>query len=90
MQTSAKGMDPRRLKDQFGGRLVFWGAACDCQGTLAFGTPQEVAGEVEENLGVLAPGGGYVLAPVHNIQAGVPPENVIAMFDTALSAGVCQ
>lgn len=90
VQTTAKGMDPRELKQQFGDRLVFWGAACDCQGTLAFGRPQEVAGEVEENLGILAPGGGYVLAPVHNIQAGVPPENVIAMFDTALSAGVYQ
>jgi uroporphyrinogen decarboxylase len=87
VQTTAKGMDPVRLKEQFGDRLVFWGAACDCQGTLAFGTPEEVAREVEENLRVLAPGGGYVLASVHNIQAGVPPENVIALFDTALSAG---
>ena len=90
VQTTAKGMDARELKRQFGDRLVFWGAACDCQGRLAFGRPQEVAGEVEQNLGVFAPGGGYVLAPVHNIQAGVPPENVIAMFDTALSAGVYQ
>ncbi len=90
VQTTAKGMDPKRLKDQFGDRLVFWGAACDCQGTLAFGTPQQVAEEVEQNLRIFTPGGGYVLAPVHNVQAGVPPENVIAMFDTALSAGVYQ
>ncbi|MHC4181219.1 MAG: uroporphyrinogen decarboxylase family protein [Planctomycetota bacterium] len=88
VQTTAKGMDPRKLKEQFGDRLVFWGAACDCQGTLAFGTPEQVAGEVEQNLRTFAPGGGYVLAPVHNIQVGVPPENVIALFDTALSAGV--
>ena len=85
-QTSAKGMDPVKLKDQFGDRLVFWGAACDTQGTLAFGTPDEVVREVEENLRIFAPGGGYVLGAVHNIQVGVPPENVIAMFDTALSA----
>jgi len=87
VQTTAKGMDPARLKQQFGDQLVFWGAACDCQGTLTFGTPEDVAREVEENIRVLAPGGGYVLTSVHNIQAGVPPENVIAMFDTALSAG---
>jgi uroporphyrinogen decarboxylase len=87
VQTSAKGMDPVKLKQEFGDRLVFWGGACDSQGVLAFGTPEEVSREVEQNLRVLAPGGGYVLAAVHNIQAGVPPENVIAMFDTALSAG---
>jgi uroporphyrinogen decarboxylase len=88
VQTTAKGMDPKKLKDRFGDRLVFWGAACDCQGTLTFGTPQQVAEEVEENLGTFAPGGGYVLAPVHNVQANVPPENVTALFDAALSAGV--
>jgi uroporphyrinogen decarboxylase len=87
VQTTAKGMDPRRLKERFGDRLVFWGAACDCQNTLPFGTPQDVAREVEESVRTLAPGGGYVLAPVHNIQANVPPDNVIALFDTALSAG---
>lgn len=87
VQTTAAGMDPVRLKREFGDKLVFWGGACDCQHTLPFGTPEEVAREVEESLRVFAPGGGYVFAPVHNIQAGVPPENVIAMFDTALSAG---
>ena len=90
VQTSAKGMDPVKLKQESGDRLVFWGGACDSQGVLAFGTPEEVSREVEQNLRVLAPGGGYVLAAVHNIQAGVPPENVIAMFDTALSAGVYE
>jgi uroporphyrinogen decarboxylase len=88
VQTTARGMDPKLLKEQFGDRLTFWGAACDCQDTLAFGAPEDVAGEVEENLRILAPGGGYVLAAVHNIQAKVPPDNVIALFDTALSAGV--
>jgi uroporphyrinogen decarboxylase len=86
-QTTAKGMDPVRLKTTFGDRITFWGAACDCQHTLAFGTPDEVAREVEESLRILAPGGGYVLAGVHNIQAGVPVDNVIAMFDTALACG---
>lgn len=84
IQTTAKGMDPVKLKTQFGDRLTFWGAACDCQKTLAFGTPEQVAREVRQTVATLAPGGGYVLAGVHNIQAGVPPENVIALFDAAM------
>jgi len=83
VQTSAAGMDPVRLKREFGDRLVFWGGACDCQHTLPFGSPQDVSREVEESLRVLAPGGGYVCAAVHNIQAGVPVENVLALYDTA-------
>ena len=72
------------LKDQFGDELVFWGASLDCQQTLPFGTPEEVAAEVREHVRTFAPGGGYVFAPVHNIQANVPAENVIAMFDAVL------
>ncbi|GAB6166640.1 uroporphyrinogen decarboxylase family protein [Thermostilla marina] len=87
VQTTAKGMDPVKLKAEFGDRLTFWGAACDCQKTLPFGTPEEVAAEVEATLEILAPGGGYVLASVHNIQANVPPENIVALFETALSKG---
>lgn len=85
VQTTARGMDPARLKAEFGDRLTFWGGSCDCQTTLAFGTPDEVAREVESHVQTLAPGGGYVFASVHNIQAQVPPENVIALFDTARS-----
>jgi uroporphyrinogen decarboxylase len=85
VQTSAKGMDAVRLKREFGDRLVFWGGSLDCQRTLPFGTPAEVAQEVAEHIQAFAPGGGYVFAPVHNIQSAVPPENVIAMFDTARS-----
>ena len=84
VQTSAEGMDPVRLKQEFGDQLTFWGASLDCQQTLPFGTPDEVAREVEQHVRVCKPGGGYVFAPVHNIQAGVPPENLLAMFDTAL------
>jgi len=84
VQTTATGMDPVKLKREFGDRIVFWGGSCDCQHTLAFGTPDQVAREVREAIRVFAPGGGYVLAPVHNIQANVPPENVVALFDTAL------
>jgi len=83
VQTSANGMDAKRLKEEFGDRLVFWGGSLDCQKTLPFGTPEEVAREVDAHIQAFAPGGGYVFASVHNIQASVPPENVIAMFDTA-------
>jgi uroporphyrinogen-III decarboxylase len=84
VQTSAAGMDARRLKDEYGDRIAFWGGSLDCQKTLPYGTPEEVVREVEQHLRVFAPGGGYVFASVHNIQSGVPPENVVAMFDTAL------
>jgi len=83
VQTSARGMDATTLKEKFGGQLVFWGGSLDCQKTLPFGTPEEVRHEVEQHLRVFAPGGGYVFAPVHNIQAGVPPKNILAMYDTA-------
>lgn len=87
MQTSAAGMDPVQLKKEFGDSLVFWGGSLDCQKTLPFGTPEEVAREVEEHVNILKPNGGYVFTSVHNIQAGVPPENVITMFDTAMACG---
>ena len=87
VQTTAKGMEPKKLKEQFGKRLVFWGGSCDCQGSLAFGTPDDVAEEVRRHVEFLSPGGGYVFASVHNIQAQVPAENVIALFETALEAG---
>ncbi len=86
VQTTAAGMDPVKLKREFGDRVVFWGGACDCQHTLPFGTPEQVAQEVRESIRILGAGGGYVLASVHNIQANVPPENVIAMFDAAIGA----
>ena len=85
VQTTAAGMDPRRLKHEFGEQLVFWGGSCDCQGTLIRGSPAQVAADVRANLDCFAPGGGYVFASVHNIQADVPPENIVALFDAALS-----
>ncbi len=88
VQTSANGMDPGRLKAAFGEQLVFWGASLDCQQTLPFGTPDDVAREVEQHVRTFAPGGGYVFAPVHNIQASVPPRNIVAMFEAARAASV--
>lgn len=85
VQTSAAGMEPRRLKAEFGDRLVFWGGTCDSQGALSSGSPAEVAAETAANLDALAAHSGYVCATVHNVQATVPPANVVALFDTALN-----
>ena len=85
VQTTAAGMDPRRLKRDFGDRLVFWGGSCDCQDTLVRGTPDQVVSDVRHHLDCFTPGSGYVLASVHNLQADVPPDNIVALFDTALN-----
>ena len=87
VQVSAKGMDTKELKDQFGRDIVFWGGGVDTQHVLPFGKPQEVVDEVKRRIDDLAPGGGFVFAAVHNIQALVPPENIVAAFDTALEYG---
>lgn len=77
----AEGMDPVELKREFGKDLVFWGGGVDTRGVLPTGTPEEVEDDVQRNIEVLAPGGGYVFNTVHNIQADVPPENLIAMWE---------
>ncbi len=86
VQVSARDMDPRRLKREFGDRLCFCGGI-DTQRVLPRGTLEEVREEVRRRIGELAPGGGYLLAAVHAIQPDVPPENVCAMFEAALSHG---
>ena len=84
LQFSAKGMDPRALKRRFGDRLCFEGGV-SVQTTLPFGTVEDVRQEVQELITVLGKGGGYILGPSHAVQAGTPPESVVAMFDVALS-----
>jgi len=82
VQVSARDMDDtKRLKREFGSELTFWGAGCDNQRVLPFGTPEEVRDEVKRRIDDLAPGGGFVFAPIHNIQARDPIKNVMAMFE---------
>jgi uroporphyrinogen decarboxylase len=86
IQWRCKGMEREALKSDFGGKLIFHGGV-DNQHTLPFGTVAEVRGEVLDNLRILGAGGGYILAPCHNIQAVSPPENIVAMYDTGYENG---
>jgi len=80
VQTSAKDMDPKMLKEKYGDKLVFWGGGVDTQKTLPFGSPEEVRKEVAERCRTFGKGGGYVFNTVHNIQSKVPIDNLLAMF----------
>lgn len=81
VQCSARNMDPAELKAQFGDRLTFWGGGVDTQKTLPFGTPDDVRNEVRERIETFAPGGGFVFSTIHNIQAGTPTENLVALYE---------
>jgi uroporphyrinogen decarboxylase len=82
LQFDAAGMDAALLKANFGAHLCFEGGV-SVQRTLPFGAPEEVTAEVRERIAALGAGGGYILGPSHAIQAGTPPENILALFDTA-------
>ena len=86
VQVSAKNMAPEDLKKRYGDRVTFWGGV-DTQHLLPYGSPQEVSDGVKRLIDVMAPGGGFILAAVHNIRPEVPPENLVALFDTAWEYG---
>jgi hypothetical protein len=81
VQINASGMDPRKLKEKYGDKLVFWGGGVDTQGAFAFGTPAQVKEQVKSQCDILNKDGGFVFNTVHNIQANVPFENVVAMLE---------
>ena len=87
VQISAAGMTPEFLKKNYGDKFTFWGGAVNAQGTLPFGTPDQVREETERNIRILGKGGGFVFNNVHNIQATVPTENMVAMFETLRDKG---
>ena len=90
IQVNAEGMDPGGLKREFGKELTFWGGGVDTQKILPFGNPREVREETKRRIETLAPGGGFVFSTVHSIQADVPPENIVAMWETLQEYGVYQ
>ena len=86
VQVAAKNMDSKQLKADFGDNITFWGGI-DTQHVLPFGTTEDVENEVKKRIADLAPGGGYVLTPVHNVQKGVSPANICAMYEAAEKYG---
>jgi len=82
VQFTARDMELAGLKRDFGKDLTFWGGGVDTQSTLNNGTPQQVRDEVKRIIDLMSPGGGFVFAPVHNVQEDVPPENFWAMWET--------
>jgi hypothetical protein len=81
VQCSAKGMDPQHLKTRYGEQIVFWGGGVDTQRVLPFGAPAEVRAQVLERCALFSKGGGFVFNAVHNVQAGTPTANIVAMFE---------
>ena len=86
VQVSAAGMETAKLKQEYGDQLGFCGAV-DTMHVLPHGTPEDVRAEVRQRIRDLAPGGGYVITAVHNIQPDVPPENIVTMYDSARELG---
>jgi hypothetical protein len=81
VQCSAAGMEPGQLKKEFGKDIVFWGGGVDTQKTLPFGSPEDVYQEVRERIDIFSEGSGFVFNAIHNIQANIPTENILAVFD---------
>lgn len=84
VQITAAGMEPARLKKDFGNDITFWGGGVSTQGILDRATPEQVRDEVKRNIDIFAPGGGFVFTQVHNIQHNVPPENILTAYQTAI------
>ena len=87
VQISAKEMDAADLKARFGDGLSFWGGGIDAQRILPHASPEQIREEVRKNIEAFKPGGGYVFNNVHNIQADIPPESIVALFDAAYEFG---
>ena len=86
LQPEAADMEPARLKETYGDRLAFHGMISTA-GPVAGGTPEDVERNVKETLDIMMPGGGYCLAPTHQLQDNSPTENVVAMYNAALRYG---
>lgn len=85
VQFNAAKMDSKTLKEEFGNKITFWGGGVDTQDVLPFGNPEEVARQVKQQINTFSPGGGFVFAAVHNIQANIPIENILSLYKTILN-----
>ena len=90
VQISAQNMDPATLKREFGRELTFWGGGADLQYTVPSASLSDIQKETRQLIEIFAPGGGYVFTTVHNIQATVPPDKILAIYDAALAYRVEQ
>ena len=86
VQTTARGMEPAGLKKDFGQDIVFWGGGCDTQQILPNAKPEEVFRHTKEQVEIMSSGGGFIFQQIHNILPGVPPENILAMFEAVRDA----
>jgi uroporphyrinogen decarboxylase len=84
VQTSAAKMDLTSLKREFGKELCFWGGGIDIQTQLPVFSPEQIEDEVKRTLDIMAPGGGYIFFPTHNIQPDVTPQRIDSMFKAVL------
>ncbi len=82
VQTAAANMDPRVLKRRFGDQITFWGGGVDTQRTLPFGSPEEVCSEVAQRIRIFGPGGGFIFNTIHNVQAKISMDNLLALYTT--------
>jgi len=87
VQISATGMDPQRLKDEFGDKIVFWGGGIDTQQTLTHCQVSEIEDEVKRLIQIFGKGGGFVFTQVHNIQSNIPAEKIVAVYEAGYKHG---
>ncbi len=87
VQISAAGMDPVKLKEKYGRKIVFWGGGCDTQNILGKADKTTLEEHVKNLIRIFAPGGGFVFNQVHAIQPLVPPEDICTVFEAAFKYG---
>jgi uroporphyrinogen decarboxylase len=87
IQITANGMEPEKLKEDFGDKIAFWGGGCDTQGILVYGAPKEIKEHVKRNVRIFKKGSGYIFNQIHNIMGDIKPENIEAMLDAAYEEG---
>ncbi len=88
IQKECANMDPKTIKREFGEKVTIWGGACSTQTTLTNGTIDDIIAEAQNMIKIYAPGGGFVFSQIHNIQAGISPQKIISLFETAQKYGI--